>query len=303
LSATLSYLSARCRCSRRVVEELVETVFGLPLSLGTVIRHEAEMAEALKPAHEEIGAAVRAAGALNVDESGWFQKGKLCWMWVAAAIDVVLLKIAPSRSRDQMHEILGAEPPGVIGSDRCGVYGQLPLERRQLCWSHLGRDFQALVDYGGGAEKLGQSGLHAAAALFVEWKEFKRGRISRTELQARLKPVEEGLRMDLLAAVSGHPSKAAGLACRLLYVYSALWTFTIVEGVEPTNNHAERQLRRSVQWRKVSFGSHSSDGSRFVERTLSIIQTLILRKRPILDFLTAVLSTHRQGLSPPPVLV
>jgi transposase len=82
----------------------------------------------------------------------------------------------------------------------------------------------------------------------------------------------------------------------------ALWTFAYHEGVEPTNNRAERALRPAVLWRKRSFGCHSDEGCRYVERLLTVVQTLRLQGRDVLDYLQAALTAHRDGLPAPKLL-
>jgi len=294
LSAAISFLSARCHASKRRVVEILETVFGLALSLGSVSRHEAEMSVALAPAQEEVTRAVRAASALNLDETGWLQHGETRWLWLAASRCAALFKILSTRGVVGVRTLLGERPANNVTTDRWPAYNTVPPSQRQCCWSHLGRDFQGLVEYGAGAETLGLAGLHAAALLFEAWSAFKAERCDRTELQARLEPVREGLRDDLQRARDGPAGRAARFAGHLLPRYATLWTFAAVPGVEPTNNHAERQLRPAVLWRKRSFGNHSDGGCRFTERILSVVQTLHLQHRPILDYLTLALVAHRE---------
>jgi transposase len=294
LSGAISFLSARCHASKRRVVEIVETVFGLALSLGAVSRCEAEMSAALVPGQEEVTRAVRAASALNLDETGWLQHGKKRWLWLAASRGAALFKILSTRGLVGVRTLLGERPANHVTSDRWNAYNSLPLSQRQSCWSHLARDFQGLVDYGAGAEQLGVAGLHAAALLFETWSDFKAERCDRTVLQARLEPVRRGLRENLQRARDGPAGRAKRFAGHLLPRYETLWTFAAVPGVEPTNNHAERQLRPAVLWRKRSFGNHSDGGCRFAERILSVVQTLHLQHRPILDYLAAALAAHRQ---------
>ena len=294
LSAAISFLSARCHASKRRVVEILETVLGLPLALGSISRHEAEMSEALAPAHEEITQAVRGASALNVDESGWLQHGQMRWLWLAAARWAALFKILSTRGVVGVRTVLGERPSNHVTTDRWPPYNTIPPSQRQCCWSHLGRDFQGLVEYGAGAETLGMAGLHAAALLFEAWSDFKAERCDRAALQTRLEPVRDGLRNDLQRARDGPAGRASRFAGRLLPRYETLWTFAAAPGVEPTNNHAERQLRPAVLWRKRSFGNHSDGGCRFAERILSVVQTLQLQHRPILDYLTAALTAHRE---------
>src|SRR5262249_12379015 len=186
-------------------------------------------------------------------------------------------------------------------SDRWSAYQRLLVEGRQLCWAHLRRDFQKLVDRGGAARRYGEAGLAVAHLLFHEWHLY-RGGGNRTQLQRELEPVGEVLREWLEEGAACRDTPAATFCQNLLAVEPALWTFLYRRGVEPTNNHIERLLRTGVLWRKRSFGCHSANGCRFVERILTVTQTLRLQKRPVLDYLVHALQAHRAG-SPIPKLL
>lgn len=302
LTATLSFLSGVLHASRRGIEEFVETVLGVPISLGTVSNLEQEMSAALAQAHTEAQAAVQQAQAKNVDETGWKQAGQKRWLWGAATASVACFVIAASRGAVGLAALLGQKIKGVISSDRWSVYSQLRLGLRQLCWAHLKRDFQKLVDRGGVAKDYGELGLAAVHILFHEWHLY-RGGGSRAALQRELTPLREAMRGWLGEGAGCADSKAAALCGNLLSVEPALWTFLYKAGVEPTNNHIERLLRAGVLWRKNAFGSHSEGGCRFTERLLTVVQTLRLQKRPVLEFLYQSLSAHRRDYQAPKLVL
>jgi transposase len=181
------------------------------------------------------------------------------------------------------------------------VYGQLRLGMRQLCWAHLKRDFQKLVDRGGAAREYGDLGLATVGILFEEWHRF-RGGGSRAALRRELEAVRPLMRGWLEEGARCRDAKAAALCGNLLEAEPALWTFLYKNDVEPTNNHIERLLRPGVLWRKNAFGCHSEAGCRFVERILTVVQTLRLHQRPALDFLYESLSAHRRGRPAPRLL-
>ena len=301
LATTLAYLTGRGHCSKRCAQEILETVFEVPVGLGTVSRVEQEMTAALAAPHQEALEAVCRAPVKNVDETGWFKRGKLCWLWVAATLNVAVFKIQAGRGKDGLKAFLGAVA-GIVGSDRWAAYASLLLSARQLCWAHLKRDFQRLAELGAGTRSSGRAGLRAVKAVFALWRDFKDRRIDRPELQRRLAPVRARLQRALRRGAQG-PDKTAKRFCRrILKLYEALWTFAAVEGVEPTNNHAERMLRSAVLWRKGSFGNHSEAGCRFSERILTVVQTLRLQDRPVLAYLRAALAAHRAGMPAPALL-
>ena len=302
LAAVMSYFSGRHHIGRRGVEEVVETVFEVPTSLGSVFALEAETSAALACPYQEAQAAVRDAPVKNTDETGWSEKGQKRWLWGAATATVAFFVIHLRRNFEGLQALLGETINGIICSDRWAVYSKLPLELRQICWAHLKRDFQKLVDRGGPAEAIGRVGLEVVECLFADWWAFRRGELDRPGLQSRLDPIVRELQGVLEQGCSCADSKAATFCANILALYPALWLFAAIEGVEPTNNHAERILRLGVLWRKNAFGCHSAAGCRFVERMLTVVQTLRLQKRPVLDYLHRAIVAHRAGLPAPQLL-
>ncbi len=302
LTATMSFLSGVLHASKRGIEEFVETVLRVPIALGTISNLEQEMSHALAAAHAEAQSAVQQADAKNVDETGWKQAGQKRWLWGAATALVVCFVITPTRGAAGLAALLGKKIKGLISSDRWSVYGQLKLGLRQLCWAHLKRDFQKLVDRGGDAKDIGEMGLDAVYVMFELWHTFRGGGLSRGQLQRDIAVVRQTLREWLEFGCACKDRKAANFCANVLAVEPALWTFVRTEGVEPTNNHIERLLRPGVLWRKNAFGCHSEAGCRFVERILTVVQTCRLQQRPVLEFLYQSLCSHRSG-HPAPQLV
>jgi transposase len=297
----MAFLSGALHVSKRGIEDFVETVCRLPLALGTVSNLEQEMSAALAAAHAEAQQAVQQAAAKNVDETGWKKAGAKRWLWGAATGLVACFVITSTRGALGLAALLGTKIKGIISSDRWSVYGQLKLGMRQLCWAHLKRDFQKLVDRGGAGKEYGKLGLEVVQILFHEWHLF-RGGGSRAALQRELQPLRETMRSWLEEGALCGDAKAAALCGNLLDVEPALWTFLYKKEVEPTNNHIERLLRPGVLWRENAFGCHSESGCRFVERILTVVQTRRLQKRPVLEFLYQSLCSHRNGHPAPKLL-
>jgi transposase len=299
LSATVAFVSSRVHGSRRAAEELLEEVLGAPLSLGTVMAREREMTQALAEPYRQAKQMIQKAPAKNVDETGWKRAGK--FLWVAATRRLAVFHLDPCRNRDAMHELLGREVQGTICTDRFGVYEKVPLGRRGLCWSHLKRDFTDLAEQKGPGRKIGDAGLELCGEVFDLWHRFSQRRIGRSTLRRLLLPVRKKTKRLLRRGIRS-PAKRAGQFCReLLRLEPALWTFAHVKGIEPTNNHAERMLRPAVMWRKQSLGSHSLGGCRFVERMMTVLQTLRLRGQSVMDYLEQAIHALRCGVSPPPL--
>jgi transposase len=303
LAAVLAYLGGARHDSKRGVAEVLETVFQVPRALGTVSAVEQEAAAALADAHAEAGRAIQRASCKNADETGWKRAGRRCWLWTAVTRAVAYFLIQPSRGAAGLEALLGETIQGVVTSDRWSAYHRLELYRRQLCWAHLLRDFQALVDRGGQARELGEELLCFAEDVFHWWYRVRDGTLARGSLRTMIDGQRPWLR-DLLRGGAALPcAKTAAFCTNLLELEPALWTFVRHEGVEPTNNAAERALRPAVLWRRRSFGCHSDGGCRFVERMLTVVQTLRLQQRRVIDYLTDAITAHRQGLPAPKLLL
>lgn len=303
LAATMSYLSGRFHLSKRSVRELVEAVFDVPVSLGTVATLEQQTSAALADAHDQARDAVREAPVKNADETGWKQAGARRWLWTAATTTVAFFVIHAQRGARGLKALLGAAIVGIVISDRWSAYSGLPLEQRQVCWAHLKRDFQKCWERGGAGRVVGATGLIVVEDVFTLWWDFRQRRIDRETLGAKLEPLVEELRGALERGSGGADTKVVAFCDNLLALYPALWLFAGIEGVEPTNNHAERILRLGVLWRKNAFGCHSESGCRFVERVLTVVQTLRLQKRSVLSFLEESVIAHRLGIPAPALLV
>jgi transposase len=303
LAATMSYLSGRFHLSKRSVREYVEAVFDVPVSLGTVVTLEQQTSASLAPAHHEARAAVREAAVKNADETGWKQAGTRRWLWTAATTTVAFFVIHVQRGGRGLKALLGETITGIVISDRWSGYSSLPLEQRQVCWAHLKRDFQKCWERGGAGKVVGATGLIVVEDVFTLWWDFRQRRIDRESMVAKLEPLVEELRVALEQGSGCADPKVVAFCDNLLALYPALWLFAGIEGVEPTNNHAERILRMGVLWRKNSFGCHSESGCRFVERVLTVVQTLRLQKRSVLTFLEASVIAHRLGTPAPALLI
>lgn len=302
LTATGALLTGGCQISRRQVEEVFEDVLCVPISVGTVSNLEKETSAALADAHVEAGKHVREAVAKNLDETGWKKKGEKCWLWACATIYVAFFVVHRSRGKDGFKALMGGVFKGIFSSDRWHTYAARARRGRQICWSHLGRDFQKLIDRAGASKKIGERAMDVARDLFLVWKDFKAGGIDRETLAMCLRPVRARLEVAMREGTRVAHGSTASFCQHILDLGPALWTFVRVEGVEPTNNHAERVLRRAVIWRKRSFGADSEEGCRFVERVMTAVMSRRLQKLPVLQFLEAAIRAHRAG-QPAPSLI
>ena len=301
LTALASFLSGASQVSRRQTEEIFEDVLGVPngIALGTVSNMEAEVTKAIEAPYQEAAEAVRKAEAKNLDETSWKDRNKTVWMWTAATATVAYLVIHAHRGFRGLRALLAGVHRGIFTSDRWKVYGVRALRFRQICWAHLVRDFQKLIDRGGESVRIGQKATELAGHLFTIWHDFKSGGIDRPTLQLAMRWVRKDFQVLLKRGTKLADGKSATFCQNLLDLEPALWTFLRCEGVEPTNNHAERILRRGVLWRKRSFGSRSERGARFAERILTVVQTRRLQRKRVFPFLVEALEAYRAGKAAP----
>jgi transposase len=303
LAALMSYLAGRCHDGRRTVLEMVEDLFGVPLSLGSVAQYELHTSRALADAHAQTLSAVQGAPVKYVDETGWKQAGQRRWLWTAATAKVACFAVQAQRGWQGACLLLGRRGGrGIVCSDRHHAYTPLSVRRRQICWAHLQRDFAKWSEKGKPTRLLGDDGLALCKSLFQFWRDFRERKINRRQLSKAIAPLRRRLTQVLNWGLRCGDSTAAHFCRNLLRLGQALWTFARIQDVEPTNNHAERVLRQAVLWRKNSFGAHGEEGCRFVERMLSVVQTLRLQGRKVLEFLCQTITAHRAG-QPLPALV
>jgi transposase len=295
----VALLSGRYRLSRREARQVLRDLWGVELALGTVVRLEQAQSAALAPVLAELQAALPRERAVGMDESGWRERGKRGWLWTTVASGFTVCRIAASRGAKEVSALLGDEYAGVVGCDRWSAYRRW---RRALCHSHLQRAFQGLVDRGGAAAPIGRWGVAEERRLFALWRQFRSGALERPTLRRRLVPLQARFGRLLWRGEACGDRQAAALCRDLNASWEALWRFASAEGVEPTNNAAERALRPAVLWRKGSFGSQSALGSRFAERMLSVAATCRQQGRDLLALLISALEAALSGTVPPSLL-
>ncbi len=213
LVAVLARLTGRYRLSRREVRQLLQDLWAVRVSLGAVVRQEQAQSAALAPVVEEARSAVQQAAVVNMDETGWRQEQARAWLWTAVTAELTVFLIDRRRGGAVVEALLGADFAGVVGSDRWSAYSRFPAERRALCYAHLKRDFQGLVDRGGEAEPIGRWGLAEIARLFALWHRFRAGEVSRKVLQRQMVPIQARLGRLLWRGEASADHKAAAL-CR-----------------------------------------------------------------------------------------
>jgi len=301
LTALVALFTGGYRLSKRAVRVVLHELLGIEMSLGAVSSCEETVSEAVAAPVEEARQHVRDQPVLNADETSWKQKAQRVWLWVAVATYVTVFWVLPRRNRVSAHEVLG-KFCGTLGTDRYVAYDDYPLERRQFCWAHLRREFKAMRERRGRVGRLGKELLKLSDRMFQWWYQLRDGRMSRSTFQRKMRPLQAQVEALLEQGVRCRDAKSSAVCWDLAFRAEALWTFVRVEGVEPTNNAAERALRHAVLWRRSSFGTWSERGSRFVERMLTVTATLRQQQRNVLDYVTHAVRAHRRNLPLPSLL-
>lgn len=318
LTAAIGWLSGEHRQSHRMLKSLMETLFGIEISRGSINRLRKQVSEAIAEPVKQAQEYVQNQKVVNSDETSFAQgnqdglnpqktKG---WLWVLGTPLVKVFVVELSRGKKIVKKLLGENFSGIVISDRYSSYNYLDSENRQVCWAHLKRDFIAIAERSGVSQQIGQALLLREQRLFRWWHRVRDGTMSRQQLISAVASLRAGFKAELeeAAALPITPRETSPLAKtvrtmrRLLKIEDALWTFAFVEGVEPTNNLAEQALRGAVIWRRTSYGSQSQAGSEFVSRILTVVSSLKAQQRNPLDYLTEACLAKRMGLPAPSLL-
>ena len=301
LIAFTALLMAFFRQSKRRTALFLESLLGQPCCPALTVKHQKLATDALRPAYDEIVGQLPTQTRLGIDESPTKQASEKAWLWTFVAGTFTLFAVRTSRAAVILGELLTENFRGIVNCDRAKMYWS--LERLQWCWAHLKRDFQALIDYPDAqVKRLGHDLMRQTKILFREWSRCRDGTITRKTMKRRLKPVRAEVESLLLRGrCSGNP-RLVGM-CRELYDHRQwLWNFLDHENVEPTNNGSERSLRHAVIWRKLSFGTQSAAGSRFVETMLTVIETCRKQSRDVFAYVTAAIQASFDNQPPPSLL-
>jgi transposase len=294
LTAVVAMLTGAYHLSRRKTRQLLLELFGISVSLGAISAMEQRASEALKSAHAEALLEVQYAGIKHTDATSWTRSGKLMSLWTLASAAATVYQIFADGCRDTIQPLFGPRV-GILVSDRATVFSFWSMALRQVCHAHLVRKFVAFAERDGTAGAIGRELLECTALVFEYWHGFKDGLLTRQELQFWLRPVQRDIERLLERGAKANIERLSGSCADMLAHRDALWTFVTHEGVEPTNNHAELELRDFVMWRKRSFGSQSERGERFAERMMTAVRTARKQRKNVLDFMVSSITATSTG--------
>lgn len=298
VEAVIGLVTGVYHLSRRVAVSLMSDILGIDISLGAVSAVEERVSEATKPPVEEAWAKTEEAATKHTDGTTWYQAGVLCALWTIATSAVTVFKILTDGKAKTLAPLFGSKL-GILVSDRATALNFWAMERRQVCWAHLLRKAISFSERDGPSGAIGRELLDYLTIVFGHWHALKDGKLARAEFRVLMAPVRLHVEALLERAVKSKLPHVSGSCEDILGHRAALWTFVDTEGVEPTNNHAERELRAFVLWRKRSFGTQSARGNLYAERLMTVAHTARKQKRNVLEFLTACCAAARTGATPP----
>jgi transposase len=302
LQATLATLAGAYRLSKRPIQQLAGDLFGLSISTGMISKLEQQSAVALEAPYNELAAAVHTAKVIHVDETSWRQERGKAWLWATVAGLITVFTIARKRNAQVARAVLGTQEGSIAVTDRFSAYDWIAGTHRQVCWSHLRRDFQAMIDRGGAAVGIGKTLLRLSDRLFRWWHRLEAKTVDWGEFRKAMVRLRREVKTALEAGVRCECARTRGTCAEILRVEESLWIFARMEGVPPTNNAAERAERHAVIWRRISGGTDSARGSRFVERMLTVVATCRQQGRNVLDYLRSCFEAARHGQAIPSLL-
>jgi transposase len=302
LQAVLAMFAGVYRLSKRQIQQISADLFSLSISTGMIPKLEQQSAAVLEAPYNELATAVHEAEVANIDETSWRENRRKVWLWAVVTPLFTVFTIAKNRSGAVARALLGSRDNQVVGSDRFSAYEWIVARWRQICWAHLRRDFQAMIDRGGEGEKIGRRLVSLSNRLFRHWHRVRDGTLEWGLFQERMSRLRREVKQALFEGSRCSCAKTAATCFEILKLEEGLWAFARVKGVEPTNNAVERALRHAVIWRRISGGTDSVNGSRFVERMLTVVATCRQQKRNVLDYLTSCFEADCRGQAIPSLL-
>ncbi len=297
LMALVSHLTGNFHLAKREAIELIKNLYEVDISEGSVANIEENVSDALDPIYERIHhQVVHGILTRHFDETSWRDSGKRNYVWIATNTKAACYRIDPNRSQEAFFRFIGTARTVASVTDRYNVYNTLEGPH-QYCLAHLIRDFHSFAERKGEDGRIGaqiEKELRRACGIHDRWRDKK---LSDRQRRAQLIQSKKRLANAFDDAIANGSDELAYLCLRLDEKH--LWAFISTPGMEPTNNIAERDLRKLVLWRKKSYGTRSARGKRFVERITSVVETLKKNEKVVFKFLEEAMHAFYHSRSPP----
>jgi transposase len=302
LTSIIGFLKGACHASFATIRKYLRDVYQLRLSRGTLAKIIAKVSQAIAPLYDGLFEKLKVERVLNIDETGHRDRGKRMWTWCFRSEGYTVFRIDASRGSQVLLEVLGEEFDGVIGCDYFSAYHKyrgLSDCAVQFCFAHLIRDIRYLRENTSGYTKGWATGLlNSIREMF--------GVIHRREeLGDRFAGDLEDAAMQVLCSATTRvpdDKKAENLAKRFADHGEGYLKFLTTPGMEPTNNLAEQAIRFVVIDRKVTQGSRSEAGQRWLERIWTLTATCAQSGQSLLDVIRGAVTAHFRGDRPPPLV-
>ncbi len=272
----ISALTGFYKNSKREVEAILKDIFNLEISLGTISNNEARVAKKCLESYEEIELELSYSEVLHIDETSHYNKGKMGWCWMFSSVGASMIKLVESRGMKVLANSVIGPSDSVIVTDRYAAYNYFDEEKRQVCWSHLARDFERLAhSFDPAIKPLGYYLKTVASELFALKKALVVGQVDILRFTRRARKLRKRT-CYYLKEIANSPEaiQACRVAKNIIKSENMLWKFLDDPiNIPLTNNHAELQISHYVVYRKNSYITQSDRGNRFLERIISLYLT------------------------------
>ena len=276
--ALVGTLGTHFQLTQMKIRDLLARLMGVDFSVGAISQAHGKVALALAAPVGEVAQFAKHSPVKHMDETRYPREGAGNWVWAVVTPSVAWYSLLPSRARYVATSLVGEKFTGILVSDRYAVYDYVDVDKRQVCWAHLLRDFTRISQRPGLAGQVGR-GLLGAGCLVFRWRKEEKTALEFDPLCRRIK------RLLMQGGAQTKCTRTAKTCANLLKLYPALWTFLQDEAVAPTNNDAERALRAVVLKRKVSGPTRSRRGDEFLANGFSVYETCRRQGRDLWDFM------------------
>lgn len=300
LMGLFATLTGALHVAKREAIQLIRDLYDVDIGLGSAPNIEERVANALDPVYDGIhNLVIEGVFCKHFDETSWRDSGKRRYAWVASCSMAAFFRLHANRNRKAFEELLGKEVDSFQAvTDRYSVYATIG-KFHQYCLAHLIRDFRRYAERDGPDGEMGEALAHEFARICGIHRDYRKGEISLKQRNMRIGHRKRQVEFWLYDGFANGSDKFSALCKTLLDDFNKLWIFTKVHGMEPTNNLAERDLRKLVIWRKKSFGTRSARGQRFVERITSVVETVKRHGKNALRFIQDAVANFFAGKPAP----
>ena len=276
IKSVIGSLTGFYKNSKRDVSNILNDIFNLKISVGSVSNNEGRIAEKCKESYEDIELELSYSKLMHIDETSHYNKGKMGWCWLFASTSATLIKLMDSRGKKVLSNSVFGPDDQIIVTDRYAAYNYFNRDNRQVCWSHLARDFERF-SYSSYADVkyLGEHLSYITSELFGIKKAHTECKLSTIRFLRRARKLRKRMRYYLKTMSQKlEILQASRMSRNILKSEDMMWKFLDDPNKIPlTNNHAEQQVRHYVTYRKNSYFTQSDRGNKFLERVMSLYLT------------------------------